>query len=38
MKLKATESTAVKLFASYKRKGMTEDKAMASPAKLGGRG
>ena len=29
MKLKATESTAVQLFASYRRKGMAEDKAMA---------
>ena len=29
MKLKATESTAVRLFASYRRKGMAEDKAMA---------
>ena len=29
MKLKATESTAVQLFASYKRKGMAEDKAVA---------
>ena len=28
MKLKATESTAVQLFASYRRKGMAEDKAM----------
>ena len=29
MKLKATESTAVRLFASYRKKGMAEDKAMA---------
>ena len=29
MKLKATESTAVQLFASYRRKGMAADKAMA---------
>ena len=29
MKLKAAESTAVQLFASYRRKGMAEDKAMA---------
>ena len=29
MKLKAKESTAVRLFASYRRKGMAEDKAMA---------
>ena len=29
MKLKATESTAVQLFASYRRKGMAGDKAMA---------
>ena len=29
MKLKATESTAVRLFASYRRKGMAADKAMA---------
>lgn len=29
MRLKATESTAVQLFASYRRKGMAEDKAMA---------
>ena len=29
MKLKATESTAVRLFASYRRKGMAVDKAMA---------
>ena len=29
MKLKAKESTAVKLFASYRRKGMAADKAMA---------
>ena len=29
MKLKATESTAVQLFASYRRKGMAEDKALA---------
>ena len=29
MKLKATESTAVQLFASYRRKGMAVDKAMA---------
>ena len=29
MKLKATESTAVRLFASYRRKGMAEDKALA---------
>ena len=29
MKLKAAESTAVRLFASYRRKGMAEDKAMA---------
>ena len=28
MKLKAKESTAVRLFASYRRKGMAEDKAM----------
>ena len=29
MKLKAAESTAVRLFASYRRKGMAADKAMA---------
>ena len=29
MKLKAKESTAVQLFASYRRKGMAEDKALA---------
>ena len=29
MKLKATERTAVQLFASYRRKGMAEEKAMA---------
>ena len=29
MKLKAAESTAVQLFASYRRKGMAVDKAMA---------
>ena len=29
MKLKAAESTAVQLFASYRRKGMAADKAMA---------
>ena len=29
MKLKAKESTAVQLFASYRRKGMAADKAMA---------
>ena len=29
MKLKATESTAVRLFASYRRKGMAADKALA---------
>ena len=29
MKLKAKESTAVQLFASYRRKGMAEEKAMA---------
>ena len=29
MKLKAKESTAMRLFASYRKKGMAEDKAMA---------